>query len=114
MDDLPRGTFARETRLAGAKCDVPAGLKDGRRMAVECNVSNSAVNSVKRLVRETGGKADRWRTEIGNSVVPAAVLSGVFPRVNLQDAQDRHHVAHFWKHRLSDLEEFARAASSSA
>lgn len=53
LDDLPRGSFTRETNLAGSKCDIPARLRDGRLLAIECKVSNSALNSVKRLIRET-------------------------------------------------------------
>ena len=78
LDELPRGAFCDETLLDGAKCDVPVRLLDGRLLAIECKVSNSAINSVKRLLRETGNKAERWRNEFGQQVLPAAVLSGVF------------------------------------
>ena len=57
LDEMSRGSFGGEAVLAGAKADVPVRLHDGRLLAIECKVSNSAVNSVKRLLRETGGKA---------------------------------------------------------
>ena len=60
---------------------------DGRLLAIECKVSNSAINSVKRLNRETVGKAERWRTHYGQQVVTAVVLSGVFKVSDLIDAQ---------------------------
>jgi len=111
LDDLERGRFTAETRLAGAKCDMPVRLKDGRLLAIECKVSNSSVNSVKRLVRETGGKASKWRQEFGAQVVPAAVLTGVFNQVNLMDAQNGHDVTLFWEHDLLPLQKFVRGAS---
>jgi hypothetical protein len=68
-----------ETPVAGAKADVAAGLPGGRLMIIECKVSNSSVNSHKRIVHDTGGKATIWHREIerANTVV-AAVLTGVF------------------------------------
>lgn len=58
MDDLERGTFRHdETLVGGVKCDVPARLHDGRLLLIDCKVSNSGTNSVKRLNRECGGKA---------------------------------------------------------
>lgn len=109
-DDLPRGCFARESIIAGAKCDIPVRLHDGRLLAVECKVSNSATNSVKRLNRETGGKAERWRVAFGRQVITVAVLSGVFKLRNLVDAQEREGVVIFWEHDLSPLCAFLEQA----
>ncbi len=106
LDELPRGTFGRETVLAHTKCDVPIRLQDGRLLALECKVSNSALNSVKRLVRETGGKARRWNDAYGEQVVTAVVLGGVFRMVNLEDAQENYRIAIFWEHNLQALEDF--------
>jgi len=106
LDDLDRGWFSSEVLLAGSKCDVPIRLKDGRLLALECKVTNSAINSVKRLNRETGGKADQWRRAFGEQVIPAAVLAGVFKLGNLVDAQDRQGIAIFWEHHLDQLFEF--------
>jgi len=109
VDGLPRGHFCRETEVAGAKCDVPIRLQDGRLLALECKVSNSGTNSVKRLIRETCGKADLWRHAFGEQVITGAVLSGVFKLKNLREAQNDRGVALFWEHDLSRLEEFVRA-----
>lgn len=106
LDELARGTFARETVLAGSKCDVPVRLRDGRLLAVECKVSNSALNSVKRLIRETGGKARRWHDAFGQQVTTGAVLAGVYGLVNLRDAQDTYGIAIFWEHELNPLRDF--------
>jgi hypothetical protein len=111
LDELPRGSFSRETSLAGSKCDIPVRLHDGRLLALECKVSNSALNSVKRLIRETGGKARSWRTAYGLQVLTGAVLSGVFKLGNLVDAQESYHIALFWQHHLDALREFVAQAA---
>jgi hypothetical protein len=105
------GEFCGETRLAGTRADVVARLKDGRVMAIECKVSNSAVNSYKRVVHDTGGKATTWYAQLGKAqVIPAAVLSGVFNPTNLEDVQDNKGVYLFWQHRLDDLAAFVKKA----
>jgi hypothetical protein len=106
LDDLPRGDYSREALLARSKCDIPIRLKDGRLLALECKVSNSEINSVKRLNREVGGKADQWRGAFGEQVIPGAVLSGVFKLRNLVEAQDRQRIAIFWEHDLDALLNF--------
>lgn len=109
LDVLPRGSFTREVNLAGSKCDVPVRLHDGRLLALECKVSNSALNSVKRLIRETGGKARAWRNAFGLQVITAAVLSGVYKLGNLLDAQENYAI--FWEHDLRPLQEFVAQAT---
>jgi hypothetical protein len=105
------GEFCGETRLAGTRADVVARLHDGRVMPIECKVSNSAVNSYKRLVHDTGGKAETWYRQLGQAqVVAAAVMSGVFHPANLTDVQNNKRVTLFWQHRLSDLSDFVAAA----
>ncbi|MCL6537009.1 MAG: XamI family restriction endonuclease [Acidothermus sp.] len=110
LDALPRGSFAREVSLAGSKCDIPVRLYDGRLLALECKVSNSALNSVKRLIRETGGKARAWRNDFGLQVITGAVLAGVYKLVNLLDAQENYGIAIFWEQDLRPLQEFVKAA----
>ncbi|NJM34243.1 MAG: XamI family restriction endonuclease [Rhodomicrobium sp.] len=100
------GEFCGESSVAGTRADVIACLRDGRVMAIECKVSNSRVNSYKRLVHDTGGKAAHWYREIGRAqVIPTAVLSGVFAVENMAMVQDGD-LFLFWQHRLSDLTEF--------
>jgi len=110
LDELPRGTFCDETLVDGAKCDVPVRLLDGRLLAIECKVSNSAINSVKRLLRETGNKAERWRDAFGQQALPAAVLSGVYRLGNLVEAQDTLQITIFWEHDLQKLGAFVTSA----
>ncbi len=103
------GHFCGETRLAGTRADVVARLKDGRVMAIECKVSNSTVNSYKRLVHDTGGKAAHWYNQLGRAqVIPSAVLSGVYSTANLEDVQENKGVYLFWQHRLADLAAFIK------
>lgn len=110
LTDAPApGHFCGETRLASTRADVVARLKDGRVLAIECKVSNSTVNSYKRLVHDTGGKAAHWYRELGHAqVIPTAVLSGVYGTANLQDVQDKMGVYLFWQHRLGDLAAFVK------
>ena len=113
LDEMPRGSFGGEAVLAGTKADVPVRLHDGRLLAIECKVSNSAVNSVKRLLRETGGKARTWCEAYGQQVVPAAVLSGVFKLNDLLAAQESHRIALFWETDLSPLRDFLERTRTS-
>src|SRR3546814_5622550 len=63
---------------------------DRRVMPIECKVSNSSTNSVKRLNNDAAVKAETWRNDFGqNQVVPTAVLGGVYKLHNLLDAQRR-------------------------
>lgn len=109
-----RGQFMGETPLAGAKADVVATLHDGRIMAIECKVSNSAVNSYKRIVHDTGGKATIWYREIGRAnMIASAVLSGVFSSANCLSVQNDKEVSLFWDFRLDDLRSFIEAVRAS-
>lgn len=101
------GHFMGETPVTGAKADVVVGLHDGRTMIIECKVSNSSVNSYKRIVHDTGGKATIWYQQFGRAnMVVGAVLSGVFAPANLEHVQNDKEVFLFWEHRMADLEAF--------
>jgi len=106
---LEPGTFSREASVMGIRCDVPVGLLDGRFLLIECKSSNSAVNSVKRLNRETGGKAQEWIRRLGERAIPAAVLAGVFQLGSLKSAQEVGTTI-FWERDLAPLAEFINAA----
>ncbi len=72
-------------------------------MPIECKVSNSSTNSVKRLNNDAAVKAETWRNDFGqNQVVPTAVLGGVYKLHNLLDAQ-RRGLALYWEHDLAAL-----------
>jgi hypothetical protein len=79
------------------------GLWDGRVVPIECKVSNSATNSVKRLNNDAASKAEAWRIDFGAmQVIPTAVLSGVYKLHNLEDAQQRG-LKLFWAHDIARL-----------
>lgn len=103
LDQLERGSFSRERKVGGAKCDIPIRLKDGRLLAIECKVSNGPKNSWKRLSREVGGKAETWGKVFGQQVITGGVLAGVFDLKCLSDAQNLQNVALFWQHDLAPL-----------
>jgi XamI restriction endonuclease len=97
------GEFCTERTFGDRKADLVVGLWDRRRMPLECKASNSATNSYKRVNHEAASKAETWLRDFGRSqVVPAAVLSGVFKRANLEDAQARG-LTLLWAHRLDDM-----------
>jgi hypothetical protein len=97
------GEFCAESLLGSRKADFIVGLWDQRKMAIECKVSNSATNSVKRLNNDAAAKAKAWISDFGTEqIVPAAVLSGVYKIRNLEDAQTRG-LTLFWAHDLAAL-----------
>lgn len=97
------GEFCGESMLGGSKADFVIRLWDQRVMPLECKVSNSALNSVKRLNREAASKAAAWINDFGTTqIVPAAVVSGVFKLHKLQDAQ-RRGLTIFWAYNLQAM-----------
>ena len=110
------GEFCGESLLGLAKADakpdkgrladVVLRLWDHRLMPIECKVSNSELNSVKRLNNDAAVKASTWKRDFGvHQVVPAAVLSGVYGLYDLLDAQERG-LTIFWAHDLKPLTDF--------
>lgn len=104
LDDAPApGEYCPESKLGDTRADLVVRIKDRRVVAIECKVSNSAVNSYKRVNHEAAGKARQWLVQFGaRAVVPVAVLGGVFKPENLVVAQESG-LSLFWQHRLSDL-----------
>ncbi|HYK03192.1 MAG TPA: XamI family restriction endonuclease [Thermoanaerobaculia bacterium] len=104
LSDAPAaGEFCMESLLGPRKADVIVGLWDGRKMPIECKVSNSYVNSIKRLNNDAAVKAQEWLKKLGeNGVVPAAVVSGAFKLRHLQKAQNEG-LTIFWGHNLPAL-----------
>lgn len=113
LDDAPaRGEFCGESQVGSRKADVCVRLRDGRLMPIECKVSNSEVNSIKRIKNDAAAKADEWRREFGrNQIVPAALLAGVFKARHLVEAQEQG-LALFWAHNLDKLGAFLRATGA--
>lgn len=98
-----RREFCSECLLGTRKADVILRLNDTRLMPIECKVSNSATNSVKRLNNDAAAKAVEWQRSFGTSqVVPTAVISGVFKVNNLLQAQESG-LTIFWSHDLAKL-----------
>lgn len=98
--------FSGESMLGSRKADVVVRLPDRRLLAIECKVSNSGLNSVKRINNDAAIKARTWRDEFGQlQVVPMAVLSGVFKVSNLVQAQAGG-LTLVWAHHLEELGAF--------
>jgi hypothetical protein len=97
------GEFCGESVLGNRKGDIIVRLWDQRLMPIECKVSNSSTNSVKRLNNDAAVKASSWKVDFGlRQVVPSAVLGGVYKLHNLLDAQSRG-LTIFWAHDLTPL-----------
>lgn len=111
MNQAPRpGEFCRETELGSRKADFVIGLYDQRLLALECKVSNSETNSIKRLNNDAAAKASRWLREFGeNNVVPSAVLSGVFKLRHLLAAQNNQGCTLFWAHDIDTMIQWIHA-----
>lgn len=100
------GEFCLESKVGDTRADFVVRLHDERLLLLECKVSNSAVNSVKRVNREAAGKARSWLHDFGaKAIVPGAVLSGVFKVENLIEAQGSG-LRIFWEHELGALSAF--------
>lgn len=109
--DMEPGTFSLNSRkLKGTNMDVPVRLEEGHAtgqlfLAIECKVSNSSLNSRKRLL-EVNGKREKWDSSgLPHRFRTAAVLAGVFDVARLVEVQDDG-VLIFWEHRLEDLTAF--------
>lgn len=107
VSHLPNpGEFCREALFGTRKADLIVRLWDGRAMPIECKVSNSSTNSVKRLNNDAAVKAKTWIQEFGTATaVPAAMLSGVFKVHNLASAQ-ADGLTLFWAHHLDAMVSF--------
>lgn len=113
IGQMPPGSFAAKSRrLGGTNMDVPIRLRAGHPtgllfLAVEAKVSNSSINSRKRLLEVTR-KRETWDAS-GQiySFRTAAVLAGSFDVPRLFEAQEAG-VMIFWEHRLGDLTAFLR------
>ena len=110
MGDAPKpGEFCPESKLGTRKADFIVGLFDGRLLPIECKVSNSGINSIKRLNNDAAAKAEDWQKQFGtNQVVPMAILAGVFELQHLENAQERG-LTLIWALRLKDLTDFIEA-----
>jgi hypothetical protein len=101
--EVPSREIRGESVLGTRKGDIIVRLWDQRLMPIECKVSKSYINSVKRLNNDAAVKASSWKRDFGlRQVVPTAVLSGVYKLHNLQDAQERG-LTLIWAHNLKPL-----------
>ena len=108
LDAPAPGEFCGEALFGQRKADLIVRLYDGRCMPIECKVSNSSTNSVKRLNNDAAAKASVWIEEFGSvATVPCALLSGIFKTRNLEQAQEQHLII-FWTHDLAPLVSFIR------
>ncbi len=102
------GEFCGESMLGSRKADIVVSLWDDRVLAIECKVSNSKVNSVKRVNNDAAVKAKLWTQEFGTQlIVPAAVIAGVYHPPNLLSAQ-KDGLTIWWSHDLDQMIDWIR------
>lgn len=100
------GEFCGECSVAGRQADLVVTLKDSRYMPIECKVSGSEVNSIKRLNNDALAKFADWRNHFGAAqTLPVAVLEGVFSFDRLTAAQGAG-ASLIWGHDLDSLGDF--------
>jgi hypothetical protein len=94
--------FYGECTVYSRKVDQFIALRNGRMVALEAKDSSSGLNSKKRLLNDTGGKAKAYADATGKLIINVALLSGVFKLSDLLAAQDAglylvwaHHVDEF-------------------
>jgi hypothetical protein len=96
------GEFCGESKVGSKKADIVVGLRDDRILAIECKVSNSKVNSTKRIA-EASAKAKDWIEDFGTlGIVPSAVIAGVYNPMNLIAAQERG-LTIWWSHDIPTI-----------
>ncbi|MBA3841341.1 MAG: XamI family restriction endonuclease [Actinobacteria bacterium] len=113
IKQMPPGSYATKSRkLAMTNMDIAVRMKDNHGtgllfLAIEAKVSNSSLNSRKRL-NDVARKRERWDAS-GQlyQFRTAAVIAGVFSIPRLIEAQEAG-VFIFWEHRLQDLTAFLR------
>ena len=106
--------FCGETRLGTSRADFVVRHSVGRVIPIECKVSNSAVNSFKRINHEAVGKDRAWLAGLGRrQIVPVAVISGVLNPANRESAQAEG-LSTIWSHRLGELAVFIGPVQSGA
>lgn len=104
-----RGEFCGESPLGDRKADIIVRLWDDRVLAIECKVSNSATNSVKRLNNDAAVKAVHWVNSFGTAqMVPSAMLAGVFKIHNLEAAQNAG-LTIWWSHNLDAMTDWIQS-----
>jgi len=111
INQMQPGTYSSASRrLAATNMDIPIRLRANHGtgllfLAVEAKVSNSTLNSRKRLI-EVARKRERWDASGAlYQFRTAAILDGVFSIPRLEEAQQSG-VLIFWEHRLADLTAF--------
>lgn len=113
-DKLERGTFCAEVNVGpeSAKADRPVRLRDGRLLAIGCKVTNSNINSRKRLLKDIASDAASWEKAFGKQCIPAAVIAGVIDLATLKEAQGRNTFI-VWQHNLQPLIDFVTDVEAS-
>lgn len=88
--------------------DLLIALPKGRLIAVEAKDSSSAINSKKRVLNDTGAKAEQFSRAAGKTILTVGLLSGVFTLPDLKSAQDKG-LYLVWAHDLDGFVEWIKS-----
>jgi hypothetical protein len=94
--------FYGECTVYSRKVDQFIALRNGRMVALEAKDSSSGLNSKKRLLNDTGGKAKAYADSAGKLIINVALLSGVFELSDLLAAQAAG-LYLVWAHHLDEF-----------
>ncbi len=90
------------------KVDLFIALPNGRMIALEAKDSSSGLNSTKRLLNDTGGKAQRYMAAAGKTIISVALMSGVFKVSDLKAAQNAG-LFLVWAHDMDSFVDWIKA-----
>lgn len=109
-DDLLAGQYSRECRVKGRnvqKADLVVRLKaSGRLMLIEAKAIGVRIDAFKR-VKECREKFDDWKSQFGDGIVCAVVLSGFVPQKEYESLLHEGGLV-FWEHGIDSLAAFLR------
>jgi XamI restriction endonuclease len=100
--------FFGECVVYKRKVDLFIALPSGKMIALEAKDSSSGLNSKKRLLNDTAGKAGQYLAAAGNNIISVALLSGVFNVSDLRAAQDAG-LYLVWAHDVGQFIEWIKA-----
>lgn len=109
-DDLLMGQYSRECRVKGRnvqKADLVVRLKgSGRLLLIEAKAIGVRIDAFKRI-KECREKFDDWKSQFGDSIECAVVLSGFVPQKEYESLLHEGGQV-FWEHGINSLSAYLR------
>lgn len=110
IDDLLVGQYSRECRVKGRnvqKADLVVRLKkSGKLLLIEAKAIGVRIDAFKRI-KECREKFDDWKSQFGNDIECAVVLSGFVPQKEYESLLNEGGLV-FWEHDIDGLSQYLR------